>query len=162
MQFGGMLLCLFLSQEPEQQKGEWVPTPIQKELYSLHVRFRDRRGIFCQRLDGSLCNLAQQWAQHMASVGRMYHSSMSFNENIAYGYGSCQAAMNAWINSSGHNANLACGREAVGFGAACSANGTWYWCSLHGGTTTQTRITVRSTTSSGYRYGRFRLFRRWR
>lgn len=136
--------------EPTQVQKEaenvWTPGPLQQRLHNLHQRVRIRRGIFIQRLDRNLCNLAQQWAEHMASVGRMYHSGMPYAENVAWGYPTCEAAMDAWVNSQGHYSNLVSGSEACGFGAAQGRNG-WFWCSLHGGPTTQTTITYSSDGS---------------
>lgn len=139
-----------VQKEEQVQKDEWVPNPTQKTLHDIHIRHRVRRGLFVQRLDRSLCNLAQRWAEHMAARNSMYHSSMGYRENIAWGYNSCEAAMNGWINSSGHYANLMSGTEACGFGAAQSRNGSWYWCSLHGGATTQTEVT---SSGGGYSSG---------
>lgn len=136
--------------EEPVQKPEWTPSPAQKRLHDLHANVRQRRGLFVQRLDPTLCGLAQRWAERMASVGRMYHSSMGYRENVAWGYPTCEAAMNAWVNSGGHYSNLISGSEACGFGAA-RGRGGWYWCSLHGGPSSQ-ETTVTVSTGGGNRY----------
>ncbi|WPU63224.1 CAP domain-containing protein [Peredibacter starrii] len=49
-------------------------------------------------------------------------------ENVAYGQKTPQAAFNAWMNSSGHRANIEQSRVThTGFGYAKSASGTYYW-----------------------------------
>ena len=49
-------------------------------------------------------------------------------ENIAWGYRTPDAVVGAWMNSSGHRANiLNCKAKAVGVGAVYSANGTPYY-----------------------------------
>lgn len=49
-------------------------------------------------------------------------------ENIAKGQTSPQAVMNAWMNSSGHKANiLNKNYTQIGVGLAKSKNGTYYW-----------------------------------
>jgi uncharacterized protein YkwD len=49
-------------------------------------------------------------------------------ENIAWGYRTPEAVMTAWMNSSGHRANiLNCKAKAVGVGLARKADGTPYW-----------------------------------
>ena len=51
-------------------------------------------------------------------------------ENIAYGQKSAQAVMNAWMNSSGHRANILSSKfSKVGIGCYQS-NGTLYWTQL--------------------------------
>ena len=48
-------------------------------------------------------------------------------ENIAYGQRSPEAVMNAWMNSSGHRANiLNAGFDTIGVGCV-EYNGTLYW-----------------------------------
>ena len=55
-----------------------------------------------------------------------YNSALS--ENIAWGYRSGAAVVNAWMHSPGHRANIVnCKAKAVGVGAAYSANGTPYF-----------------------------------
>jgi uncharacterized protein YkwD len=54
--------------------------------------------------------------------------SVGWGENIAYGYATPDAVMTAWLNSSGHRANIENGSfRAIGIGVARSANGTYYW-----------------------------------
>ena len=52
----------------------------------------------------------------------------NLGENVAYGYGSVAAVMSAWMNSSGHRANILSSSFAhVGVGRADASNGTPYW-----------------------------------
>lgn len=49
-------------------------------------------------------------------------------ENVAMGQKTVQAAFTAWMNSSGHRANIENFRVThTGFGYAQSRSGTWYW-----------------------------------
>jgi uncharacterized protein YkwD len=51
-------------------------------------------------------------------------------ENVAYNYGysdPATAAVNGWINSPGHQANIAGNYNKTGVGVAVSANGTYYF-----------------------------------
>ena len=55
-------------------------------------------------------------------------------ENIAYGYSSAEAVMEAWMNSSGHRANiLGAGFTEIGVGCYRGSNGLLYWAQLFGG-----------------------------
>lgn len=48
-------------------------------------------------------------------------------ENIAQGYPTAQAVLNAWMNSEGHRANiLNCSLKAVGIGVEYGQNGPWW------------------------------------
>jgi uncharacterized protein YkwD len=57
----------------------------------------------------------------------------SASENIAYGYSSGKKVVNAWMNSSGHQANLL--RKSsryVGVGAVRDSDGTWWVAQVFG------------------------------
>ncbi len=55
-------------------------------------------------------------------------TNVAWGENIAYGYQTPQDVMNAWLNSSGHKANIENPSfRAIGVGAVRSASGLWYW-----------------------------------
>ena len=70
-------------------------------------------------------NGSQPWDRAEAAG----YSYRSIGENIAQGYGSAEAVMNGWMNSSGHRANiLNCDFTEMGIGRA-SGN---YWTQLFG------------------------------
>ncbi|MGI9612281.1 MAG: CAP domain-containing protein [Acidimicrobiales bacterium] len=71
-------------------------------------------------------NGSQPWDRAVAAG----YSYSSMGENIAQGYGSADAVMNGWMNSSGHRANiLNCSFTEMGLGRAGNAN---YWTQLFG------------------------------
>ena len=58
-------------------------------------------------------------------------SYRSAGENIAWGQRSPQEVVNAWMNSSGHRANIMNANfTTIGVGYYQNANGTNYWCQL--------------------------------
>lgn len=58
-------------------------------------------------------------------------SYRSAGENIAYGQQTPEAVMKAWMNSSGHRANIMnANYTTIGVGYYENANGTDYWCQL--------------------------------
>lgn len=83
---------------------------------------------------------AQQWAESMARAGRLDHGATGQRlreagylwsacvENIAEGQPTADAAVQDWMNSPGHRANILGAYRDVGFGAAQDARGQWYWC----------------------------------
>ncbi|HEY6532100.1 MAG TPA: CAP domain-containing protein [Acidimicrobiales bacterium] len=93
----------------------------------------------------ALTRAAQSYAELMASTGWFAHNSpdgttpwkritdqgysySTAGENIAAGQPTVYDVMLAWVYSSGHYNNMVkTSFTHVGFGAARSANGTWYW-----------------------------------
>ena len=62
--------------------------------------------------------------------GMGYHQ---WGENVAQ-YQSAEEAVNAWMNSPGHRANiLNCAYTKTGFDTERSASGKWYWTETFGG-----------------------------
>ena len=55
-------------------------------------------------------------------------TTAGWGENIAYGFASANAVVQAWLNSSGHRANIEnASYRSIGVGAAASSSGTLYW-----------------------------------
>ncbi len=79
----------------------------------------------CPNLMGS----ARQHCSWMASANSMTHTRAAVAENIAAGQHSASDAMNSWMNSSGHRANiLGRGYSTIGVAAVAGSNGQTYWC----------------------------------
>jgi uncharacterized protein YkwD len=56
------------------------------------------------------------------------YSGGGWGENIAYGYSTAAAVMQAWLKSSGHRANIENPSfRSIGVGAAVASNGSVYW-----------------------------------
>lgn len=98
-------------------------------------------------------------ARHMASYRYMQHddpappvartvgerllacgypsTTSGWGENIAYGYPTASAVMQAWLSSPGHRANIENpGYRAIGVAAAAASDGTVYWTQQFGTSTT--------------------------
>jgi uncharacterized protein YkwD len=70
--------------------------------------------------------VARTWYDRVLTCG--YSPNAGAGENIAYGYQTPDAVMNAWMNSAGHRANiLNASYRAIGIGVAASASGLLYW-----------------------------------
>lgn len=84
----------------------------------------------------ALHNTAQGWAAHMARTGEFRHNPSSTStypsgwrragENIAYGY-DAESVVDAWMNSTGHRANILGDYTHLGIGVAWNAQGTPYY-----------------------------------
>ena len=80
---------------------------------------------------------AEKQAVWMAANRELKHQSMrtilngcdlsSVSENIAYGFSSGHAVVNAWMRSSGHKANLlSSNKRWIGVGAVQDKDGVWW------------------------------------
>lgn len=114
----------------------------ESEVVSLVNDVRAQNGLSALTINQDLCQVARYKSEDMAAKGYFSHESPTYGspfqmmqsfgisystagENIAYGQQTPQAVVNAWMNSSGHRANILNGaytQIGVGF---CS-NG-YYW-----------------------------------
>jgi len=57
-----------------------------------------------------------------------YDNWMTYGENIAFGYSTAAAVMQAWMNSPGHRANILNPNfKEIGVGVVANAQGYLYW-----------------------------------
>ncbi|MGZ8708067.1 MAG: CAP domain-containing protein [Gaiellaceae bacterium] len=60
-------------------------------------------------------------------------TTTGWGENIAFGYATAAAVMQAWLNSAGHRANIErASYRSIGVGAASSSTGRVYWAQAFG------------------------------
>ena len=89
------------------------------------------------RLSRCLDDFAERQARRMAEQQRLYHQNLGpilrkcnlrmVGENVAYGYPTGKAAVNAWMRSPGHRANLLEKSFRLdGVGAVKGKDGRWY------------------------------------
>jgi uncharacterized protein YkwD len=116
-----------------------APAPAAKPTASLHPveegilartnAQRARYGLRPLTLDLGLMNSARRHAQWMSRNRTLQHTSAPVAENIAMGQNSSQEAVNSWMNSSGHRANiLNSGYSRIGVAAYRTPQGTTFWC----------------------------------
>lgn len=119
-------------------------TGIEDQVVALTNQARAHNGCAALRTDERLRTAARAHSVDMATHNDLSHtgsdgSSFSdraeragypqpMSENIADGYATAEAVVNAWLNSPGHRSNiLNCQTRAVGIGLAYASNGTPYW-----------------------------------
>lgn len=116
------------------------------ELVYLHNQSREEGSWMWELkpllMNQKLMDYAQEWAEHMASRNRMYHSSMrdimrlgfsTAGENIAWGQKDAETVMKTWLNSPGHRANIMSSKYSdIGCGVAMSSKNRPYWCTCFG------------------------------
>jgi uncharacterized protein YkwD len=90
---------------------------------------RIRHGLRPLVVDARLIRSARRHAAWMTNSRSMVHTSAPVAENIAMGQRSSTEVVNAWMNSSGHRANiLNPGHTRIGVAAYSTPEGTIYWC----------------------------------
>lgn len=102
---------------------------IERNIINLTNSERTRRGLPALKLDESLMKTSRHHASWMARSRKMVHSRLNLGENIAMGQPTSTSAVRAWMNSSGHRANiLNRGYKKIGAAAYRTPSGTIYWC----------------------------------
>ncbi|WP_232677554.1 CAP domain-containing protein [Nocardioides sp. R-C-SC26] len=137
--------------EPQQEERDSAATlsaaPSAPARYKTDVlkvtnRKRGAGDLRALRANQCLAKAAQRQAQAMADQRRMYHQDLGpvlsrcgmrmVGENVAYGYGSGKAVVDAWMRSPDHRANIMRGGfRLLGVGAVRS-RGTWWVAQVFG------------------------------
>ena len=117
-------------------------TAFESEVVRLVNEIRARNGLNALTADWELSRVARYKSQDMVDNRYFSHTSPTYGtpfqmikafglsyrsagENIAYGYSTPQAVVNAWMNSSGHRANiLSSSYTKIGVGYVASGH---YW-----------------------------------
>ncbi len=99
------------------------PSVLETEFLQQLNAERSARGLAPLVLDPQLVDGSRNWANAMASSGRLVHSNDGRAEIIAYGYRTGQITL-TWMQSAGHR-NLIVDPNLVyaGFGVACDSSG---------------------------------------
>jgi len=103
--------------------------PIQVNIVKYTNAARARYGLPALEIDKDLVKSAEKHCSWMTRNRRMVHTRMPVAENIAMGQRDSQMVLRAWMNSSGHRANiLNGGYRRIGVAAYRTPSGTIYWC----------------------------------
>jgi uncharacterized protein YkwD len=90
---------------------------------------RARYGLPPLKVDKELMATAREHAAWMTENQALVHTSQPVAENIAMGQPSSGEVVQAWMNSSGHRANiLNAGHGRIGVAAFRTVSGVIYWC----------------------------------
>jgi uncharacterized protein YkwD len=102
---------------------------IEANIVSYTNEQRVRNGLPPFQVDKELMSTAREHASWMTRNRCMVHTSRPVAENIAMGQPHSSDAVQAWMNSSGHRANILNGfHRRIGVAAFRTENGTIYWC----------------------------------
>jgi len=120
-------------------------TPIEIEIINLINEYRTSKGLSKLNTLNIVSNEAITHTYYMIETGDVSHANFgvryqhlvtyanakSAAENIAYGYGTAQAVVNAWINSDGHRQNIE-NASYTDFGISTKSNseGKYYFTNI--------------------------------
>jgi hypothetical protein len=118
------LIATFVALLPDQSA---IASPQTSSIVSKTNEYRSQNGLGGLVENASLNAVAQAWAQQMASNGTMTHNPnyssqipagwSAAGENVASGYPSPNATVDAWMGSTGHRANILSGAfNSIGTG----------------------------------------------
>lgn len=116
---------------PPEDRAAQPPAlhPIEARVIEKTNSQRARHGLPPLVVDPHLLQSARNHAAWMTNSRSMTHTSKPVGENIAMGQNSSAEVINAWMNSSGHRANiLNPGYTRIGVAAYTTPEGTIYWC----------------------------------
>lgn len=103
--------------------------PIEARIIERTNSHRAHHGLPPLAVDPVLVKSARRHAAWMTNSRSMTHTSQAVGENIAMGQNSSGEVLTAWMNSSGHRANiLNPGYTRIGVAAYTTPEGTIYWC----------------------------------
>jgi len=102
--------------------------PCEKKLIELTNAERNRHGLPPLALEKGLLTSARNHCYWMASSGNFQHTTAQVAENIAMGQSTCEEAVQAFMNSPGHRANMLGRYTRIGSAAYQTQGGTIYWC----------------------------------
>ena len=128
--------------EPDQPSGSTSVLDYEQQVVTLVNAERVKYGLAALTLDETLCGYARVKSQDMHDQGYFSHTSPTYGspfdmmrafgvsyrtagENIAMGYATPAAVVEAWMNSEGHRANiLSANYTTLGVGYAADGG---YW-----------------------------------
>jgi len=137
---------------PESPAAGGASSDVANTIVQLTNAERSNAGVASLRASSRLMQAAQLHADQMARLGRLEHvlsgaqyprpedrlaaagyQWSAYAENIAMGQGSAAAAMDGWMRSSGHRANiLNAGLTEIGVGFARDSGGRPYYVQVFG------------------------------
>ena len=122
-------LALALGAETTPQEPKLKLLPIESNIITQTNQERARYGLPALAVDHSLMKSARGHAEWMTLSRSLMHTSQPVAENIATGQQSSEEAVQCWMNSSGHRANiLNPSYRRIGAAAYRTPEGQIFWC----------------------------------
>ncbi len=103
--------------------------PVEQNIVHYTNVQRQRHGLPPLTIDTRLMSTARRHCSWMARSGTLTHTTAQVAENIAQGQSNSSHAVQDWMNSPGHRANMLNGSYTrVGAAAYTGSNGQVFWC----------------------------------
>jgi uncharacterized protein YkwD len=127
-------------------------SPVDQAIVDLTNQERMRQGLGTLRVEARLSEAARLQAEQLVRAGRLDHVLpdaqyprpedrlaaagypwQAYGENLAFGYPDARSAVDGWINSPGHRANIVGTTfTEIGAGHATDASGRTYYAQVFG------------------------------
>ncbi len=102
---------------------------VERQIIERTNRERERHGLPKLAVDGRLMKSARTHTAWMARSTVLQHTTAAVGENIAQGQSTATEAVQDWMNSPGHRANiLSSSYSRIGVAAYRGPDGRAYWC----------------------------------
>lgn len=116
-------------QKPVVKPASFAYFPLEEEVVKQTNAERARHGLPPLKLSPNLVQTSRNHTWWMTRNNSLQHGNYPVAENIAMGQNSSQEVVRAWMNSSGHRANiLNRNHRRIGVAAYQTRGGTIYWC----------------------------------
>lgn len=113
----------------EQTDVEITLTNAEEKLLELTNEVRAQHGRAPLTMSPRLMESARKHASWMANAGSLTHTSDQVAENIAWGQADAAEAIDSWMNSPGHRANMLSEEYTeIGVAGYYVDGGRIYWC----------------------------------
>lgn len=125
----GAALLLFLEPAPTPAPPKLNLNEFEQGIIDRTNAERAQHGLPALAIDSTLQEQARGQAAWMTNNHTLQHTSAAVGENIAMGQNSVEEAVTAWMNSSGHRANiLNPSYQRIGASAYTASDGSVFWC----------------------------------
>ena len=125
-----LLLAATLGLTPDTKPSTAIELhPVEQGIIDHTNAQRKRHGLPPLTVDTRLMSSARRHCSWMARSGSLAHTTAQVAENIAMGQTSSSHAVQDWMNSPGHRANMLNGSyRRVGAAAYTGSGGQVFWC----------------------------------
>lgn len=124
-----LVICAaaLLAADPKPEEVKLIP--IEQNIVDYTNAQRAKYGLAVLEVDAELVTSARKHATWMTLNQTLRHTSQPVAENIAMGQRSSREVVRAWMNSSGHRANILNRlHRRIGVAAYRTERGTIFWC----------------------------------
>ncbi len=139
--FFALTFVIFSCSEDEITIDTPNETSVADQILTLVNEHRQSLGLYVLEKSDTAEQLAVDHSRYMISQGQISHdnrdekfktlqekeNARSFGENVASGQRTAQSVMTAWLNSSGHRANIEGNYTHIGIAAVLDENGRYYY-----------------------------------